>query len=64
MTEVTNGNFDTGMTLHEIKMPELKRGNLLTIETEKGIETVKVVNEYRKGNDHIIETTSLNEKEE
>lgn len=61
---VTNGNFDTDITVNSIKMPTLKRGDLLTIETEKGIETVKVVNEYKKGNDHIIETTSLNEKED
>lgn len=59
-----NVNFDTGMTVHSIKMPTLKRGDLLTIETEKGVEAVKVVNEYKKGNDQIIETTSLNEKED
>lgn len=64
MTEVTTGNFDTNMTVHSIKMPTLKHGDLLTIETEKGVETVKVVNEYKKGNDHIIETTSLNGKED
>ena len=67
LNEVTTSghyNFDTDMTVHSIKMPELKRGDLLTIETEKGIETVKVVNEYRKGNDLIIETTSLNGKED
>lgn len=67
LNEVTTSghyNFDNDMTVHSIKMPELKRGDLMTIETEKGIETVKVVNEYKNGNDHIIETTSLNGKED
>lgn len=63
MTEVTNGNFDTGMTVKKIEMPTLKVGDLLKVDTKSGIETVKVYKQYPKGSDIIIEAVRLNYNE-
>lgn len=60
MTEVTNGNFDKGMTVQKMEMPTLKVGDLLKIETKSGTEIVKVYKQHPKGGDIIIDTVRLN----
>lgn len=63
MTEVTNGNFDTDISVNKTRMTTLKVGDILKVETQSGIETVKVYKQYPKGSDIIIEAVRLNYNE-